>query len=148
MEYTKICKPFQELSVFELYDILRLRSEVFVVEQNCVFLEPDNKDQKCHHVMLYSGDELVAYSRLVPAGVSYDEISIGRIITSQNVRGTGAGKILVQASIDKCELVFGKQPIRIGAQAYAIKFYERLGFIVDGEHYDEDGIDHVEMIRP
>jgi ElaA protein len=148
MEYIKICKPFQELSVFELYDILRLRSEVFVVEQNCVFLEPDNKDQKCYHVMLYAGDELVAYSRLVPAGISYDEISIGRIITGPSVRGTGAGKILVQASIDECELVFGKQAIRIGAQAYAIKFYERLGFIVDGEHYDEDGIDHVEMIRP
>lgn len=97
--------------------------------------------------MLYLGDELVAYSRLVPAGVSYAEVSIGRIITAASVRGTGAGKILVQASIDECKQIFGQQPIRIGAQAYAIKFYELLGFKVDGEHYDEDGIDHVEMIR-
>ncbi|NCD70850.1 GNAT family N-acetyltransferase [Mucilaginibacter agri] len=147
MQYTTISKAFDQLSVNQLYDILRLRSEVFVVEQNCVFLDADNKDQHCHHVMLYKGDELVAYARLVPAGVSYTEISIGRIITSQSVRGKGAGKILVQASIDECEKIFGAQPIRIGAQAYAIKFYELFGFVTDGDHYDEDGIDHVEMIR-
>lgn len=147
MKYTKITKAFEELTPAELYDILRLRSEIFVVEQNCVFLDTDNKDQKCYHTMLYTGDELVAYARLVPAGLSYSEISIGRIVTGNSVRGKGMGKVLVQAAIDDCDLLFGPQPIRIGAQAYAIKFYEIFGFKTDGEHYDEDGIDHVEMIR-
>jgi ElaA protein len=147
MKYTKITKAFEELTPAELYDLLRLRSEIFVVEQNCVFLDADNKDQKCYHTLLYTSDELVAYARLVPAGLSYNEISIGRIVTGNSVRGKGMGKVLVQAAIDDCDLLFGPQPIRIGAQSYAIKFYEIFGFKTDGEHYDEDGIDHVEMIR-
>ena len=146
MPYTKISKAFNELTVYQLYDLLRLRSEVFVVEQNCVFLDADNKDQKCRHVLIYDGDVLVAGARIVPAGISYTEVSIGRIISSSLVRGKGVGKILTQYAIDECRRLHGTVPIRIGAQCYAIKFYQQLGFVVDGEVYDEDGIDHVEMI--
>lgn len=146
MNYTKICKAFNELSVYELYDLIRLRSEIFVVEQACVFLDADNKDQKCHHVLIYDGVTLVACARLVPPGISYHELSIGRIVTSGAVRGKGVGKLLVQDAIDECHKLFGAQPIRIGAQCYAVKFYEQLGFKADGGVYDEDGIDHIEMI--
>lgn len=140
-------KPFLELSAPELYDILRLRSEVFVVEQNCVFLDQDDKDQYCQHLSLFSDGKLAAYSRLVPAGVSYAEISIGRVVTSPEFRGTGLGRELMERSIIACEELFGKAPIRIGAQTYALPFYASLGFVPEGEVYDEDGIEHIEMIR-
>jgi ElaA protein len=146
MSFTRICKPFNELSTTELYDMLRLRSEVFVVEQNCVFLDQDDKDQKCHHVLFYDGETIVASSRLVPPGVSYPEMSIGRIVTSMAVRGTGVGKLLVDYSIAECRKLFGNGPIKIGAQLYAKKFYEAFGFVQSSDVYDEDGIDHIKMI--
>lgn len=149
MTFTKIRKAFQELTPNELYDMLRLRSEVFVVEQNCVFPDMDDKDQLCHHVLFYNDDKvLVATSRLVPVGVSYpDMMSIGRIVTSQLVRGAGVGQELVELSIQECYRLFGKKPIRIGAQLYAKKFYERFGFVQSSEVYDEDGIDHIKMVK-
>lgn len=149
MALTKICKAFQELSPNELYDMLRLRSEVFVVEQNCVFPDMDDKDQECHHILFYNEEQvLVATARLVPAGISYpDMMSIGRIVTSQLVRGTGVGKQLVELAIDSCYRLFGKGPIRIGAQLYAKKFYESFGFEQSSEIYDEDGIDHIKMVK-
>lgn len=146
MNYTSICKPFNDLTVTELYELLRLRSEIFVVEQNCVFLDMDNKDQLCHHLLLYNNETLAAYARIVPPGLSYREASIGRVITSPTARGTGAGKTLMELAIEACKNIFKDHPIRIGAQLYALKFYERVGFKADGEVYDEDGIDHVEMI--
>ncbi|OOQ61914.1 GNAT family N-acetyltransferase [Mucilaginibacter pedocola] len=147
MPLTHQIKPFAQLTVDELYDLLRLRSEVFVVEQNCVFLDQDNKDQKCHHLLLYTNDKLAAYARLVPAGLSYAEISIGRVITCPAARGTGLGRKLMELAIQGCEELFGKQTIRIGAQTYALPFYKSLGFVEDGETYDEDGIEHIEMVR-
>ncbi|MCC9134829.1 GNAT family N-acetyltransferase [Pontibacter silvestris] len=148
MSLTKICKAFDELTPHEMYDMLRLRSEVFVVEQNCVFLDLDNKDQKCLHLLLYKGDELVATARLVPHGLSYpDTISIGRIVTSPAVRGTGFGKVLMEIALEECYNAYGNGPIKIGAQVYAKKFYEAFGFIQSGEVYDEDGIDHIEMTK-
>ncbi|WP_116542294.1 GNAT family N-acetyltransferase [Pontibacter virosus] len=149
MAFIKICKAFHDLTPDELYDMLRLRSEVFVVEQNCVFPDMDDKDQLCHHVLFYNEDRiLVATSRLVPAGVAYsDMMSIGRIVTSQLVRGTGVGKELVEMSIEECYRLFGKGAIRIGAQLYAKKFYERFGFEQSSEVYDEDGIDHIKMVK-
>ncbi|AMM52574.1 hypothetical protein TH61_17230 [Rufibacter sp. DG15C] len=147
MEVLLQCKPFQDFSPFELYDNLRLRSDVFVMEQNCVFLDLDNKDQFCHHVLLYQNGVLEASARIVPPGVSYAEASIGRVVTSKVVRGTGLGKQLMQASIDHCQKLFGPGPIKIGAQVYARKFYENLGFEQAGDVYDEDGIDHIHMIR-
>lgn len=147
MNLTHTLKAFQELTVNELYAILQLRSEVFVVEQNCVFQDMDDKDQNCYHLQLFSGEVLVAYSRLVPAGLSYAETSIGRVITAPSVRGTGLGKVLMELSIQHCERLFGLGPIRIGAQTYALGFYSSLGFVADGEPYDEDGIEHIEMVR-
>ena len=147
MNLTHTLKAFQELTVSELYAILQLRSEVFVVEQNCVFQDMDDKDQNCYHLQLFSGGVLVAYSRLVPAGLSYAETSIGRVITAPSVRGTGLGKVLMELSIQHCERLFGLGPIRIGAQTYALGFYSSLSFVAEGEPYDEDGIEHIEMVR-
>ncbi|RDV16030.1 GNAT family N-acetyltransferase [Pontibacter diazotrophicus] len=148
MTLTKVCKGFNDLTPHEMYDLLRLRSDVFVVEQNCVFLDLDNKDQKCHHLLLYSQDALVAYARLVPPGVSYPkEMSIGRIVTISEVRGTGVGKQLMELAIAECYTLFGTGPIKIGAQLYAEKFYNAFGFVQSSEVYDEDGIDHIEMMK-
>jgi ElaA protein len=144
--YTQIVKHFKDLTPSELYSIMRLRNEVFVVEQDCVYQDADNKDILCHHLMLYDGKDLAAYARLVPAGLSYNEISIGRVVTSPKVRGTGAGKALMKLAIAHCYQIFGKHKIRIGAQVYAKAFYSALGFEETGDIYDEDGIPHIEMI--
>lgn len=140
-------KSFHELTVEELYQVLKLRTEVFVVEQNCVFQDMDDKDQKCYHLMMFQDDLLVGYSRLVPAGLSYAEMAIGRVITASSVRGTGLGKKLMELAIDYCQQLLGPGPIRIGAQTYALGFYASLGFVAEGETYDEDGIEHVEMVK-
>lgn len=147
MNFTHTIKAFPELTVYELYDLLKLRSEVFVVEQNCVFLDQDDKDQQCYHILIYSRDQLVAYSRLVPAGLSYSEMAIGRVVTSPSARGTGMGKVVMEAAIEYCRKLFGPGDIRLGAQTYALGFYSALGFVPEGEVYDEDGIEHIEMVR-
>ncbi|PYF77125.1 GNAT family N-acetyltransferase [Pedobacter nutrimenti] len=147
MEFIEICKPFSSLSAKELYAILKLRSEIFVVEQKCVYLDADGKDPSCQHLMLYQQKELVAYARIVPAGISFSEPSIGRIVSSDAVRGKGFGKELVRLAIENCIRLYGRQPIKIGAQLYLKKFYESFGFISEGDVYDEDGIDHIHMRR-
>jgi ElaA protein len=141
-----VCKHFSELSTEELYQILRLRSEVFVVEQNCVFLDMDNKDLVCDHVMGWRGDELMGYSRIVPPGISYVESSIGRIVSSPAARGSGIGRELMVQSIQALYRLYGKRDIRIGAQYYLKGFYESFGFVQTGEIYPEDGINHIEML--
>jgi ElaA protein len=141
------CKQFDELSPYELYAAIRLRNEVFVVEQNCVFQDADDKDQQCFHLLGYHGNELVAYARLVPAGVTFPQISVGRVITSAAVRRSGVGKELMKQAIESAYHLFGKQPLQIGAQLYLKKFYEQFGFVQTGEVYDEDGIDHIHMIK-
>ncbi|HEY6504461.1 MAG TPA: GNAT family N-acetyltransferase [Chitinophagaceae bacterium] len=140
-------KKFDELTPHELYAILRLRSEVFVVEQKCVFLDMDNKDQSSYHLMGWQNDQLTAYTRLVPPGISYKESSIGRVVTSPAARGNSLGKRLMKESIKQAEALFGKKPIRIGAQLYLKDFYHSFGFEQSSDIYDEDGIDHIEMIR-
>jgi ElaA protein len=147
MNYIHKVKSFQELNTNELYELLRLRSEVFVVEQHCVFLDQDNKDQQCHHLLLFSDGKLAAYCRLVPAGLSYAEVSIGRVVSSPVYRGKGMGRKVMELAIQHCQDLFGSKPIRIGAQTYATAFYESLGFIAAGDPYDEDGILHIEMIN-
>ena len=142
-----VCKKFHELTVDELYELLRLRSEVFVVEQNCVFLDMDNKDQKCHHVLGWIDADLAASVRIVPEGVSYAEPSIGRVVTSPKYRRTGLGKLLMEEAIRITTQLHGNQPIRIGAQLYLKDFYSSLGFDAEGEIYMEDGIEHIEMVR-
>jgi ElaA protein len=147
LKYQWDFKSFESLTTTELYQILRLRSEVFVVEQNCVFLDMDNKDQFSVHLMGYHGDHLVASSRLIAPGKVYKEMSIGRVVSSPAFRRSGAGRELMQVSIKKCYELFGEGPIKIGAQLYLKKFYESLGFVQSGDVYDEDGIDHIEMIK-
>lgn len=144
-----ILKPFYELSLDELYECLRLRQEVFVVEQDCPYLDNDDKDQKGLHLMGKEGSDLVAYARLLPKGISYENYaSIGRIVTSAKGRGKGYGKQLVSTAIAKIEQNWGKQAIKISAQQYLLKFYNELGFQEVGEGYLEDGIPHIGMIRP
>jgi ElaA protein len=140
-------KKFEELSVHELYAILRLRSEIFVVEQNCVFQDMDNKDQFSYHLMGWENNALIAYTRLIPPGKVYEFASIGRVVTSQAARGSGIGKQLMEKSIEEAEKLFGKLPIKIGAQLYLREFYNSFGFKQSSDIYDEDGIDHIEMIR-
>ena len=144
---TWLLKTFDSLTLQELYAILRLRTEVFVVEQNCVFQDMDNKDQQCYHLMGWKDGQLIAYTRLVPPGVSYKEPSIGRVVTSPVARGNGTGKLLMEKSIEEIIQLYGKTPIKIGAQLYLKKFYESLGFSQTSNKYDEDGIDHIEMNR-
>lgn len=143
---TWICRPFAELSNNELYALLRLRSEIFVVEQNCVFLDADNNDQLSHHLMGWEGNTLAAYTRLVPPGLVYNEPSIGRVITSITVRGSGIGRELMKQAIMECKKLYGEQSIRIGAQFYLMDFYSSLGFVPAGGIYPEDGIPHIQML--
>ena len=142
-----ILKKFDALTPHELYTILRLRSEVFVVEQNCVFQDMDYKDHQCWHLMGWQDDLLLAYTRLVPPGLLYEEASIGRVVTSPAGRGSGIGKTLIEKSIEEVLNLYGKGSIKIGAQLYLKKFYTSFGFEQIGDIYDEDGIDHIKMIR-
>ena len=141
-----ICKKFDELTPDELYAVLQLRNEVFVVEQNCVFQDADNKDQYCYHLMGWQQNDLIAYSRIVPPKISYSESSIGRIVTSPKARKTGAGKKLVELSIRELHVLFGNIPVKIGAQMYLKKFYESFGFRQTSDIYLEDNIPHIEMV--
>jgi ElaA protein len=141
-------KPFNQLTVNELYEIMYLRQIVFVVEQNCPYLDADGKDLKSWHLMGRDSEsnQLMAYTRLLPKGVAYEtEISIGRVVTHPQVRKTGAGRALMVESLKQIRELLPNQPIRIGAQCYLIAFYESFGFQTDGETYMEDGIPHIEM---
>jgi ElaA protein len=139
-------KKFTELSVEELYAILQLRSIVFVVEQACAYPDMDDKDQLSWHFMGWEDESLVAYTRLLPPGLSFEEVSIGRVVTSPSIRRSGTGRILMQKSIENCYHLFGKGPIQIGAQQYLESFYQSLGFEISGSPYLEDGIPHIHMI--
>jgi ElaA protein len=140
------CKYFNELTPVELYEIMKLRSEVFVVEQNCVFLDADDKDQIAFHFCGWDDKNLVAYVRLLPPDSVYKEMSIGRVVTSPRYRKSGIGKKLMQQAIEMCYQLFGKDTIKIGAQLYLKKFYESFGFQQVEEMYFEDGIPHIHMI--
>jgi ElaA protein len=140
-------KKFDDLTAHELYNVLKLRSEVFVVEQNCVFLDMDDKDQSSWHLLGTYENELVVYVRIVPPGISYEEVSIGRVVSSPRHRGSGAGRVLMIKAIATVYELYGKQPIRIGAQLYLKNFYSSLGFEPQGDIYLEDGIEHVNMLK-
>jgi len=142
-----IFKKFDDLEPRELYSILQLRNEVFVVEQNCVFQDADNKDQASCHLMGWNNKILVAYARIIPAGVVYELPSIGRVVTSPVARRNGTGKILMEESIEVIKKLFGNVSIKLGAQLYLKNFYESFGFIQSSDMYLEDGIPHIEMIR-
>ena len=140
------CKKFEDLSPSELYAIMQLRNEVFVVEQDCVYQDADNKDLSANHFMGWREDRLIAYTRILPPGVSYTAPSIGRVVTSPAVRGKGIGRELMERSIEQVYQLYGPAPVRIGAQVYLLPFYSSLGFRQSGDVYLEDGIEHIEMV--
>ena len=138
-------KTFEQLSKQELYQILQLRAEVFVVEQNCPYQDLDEIDFDSIHVCGYLDEELVAYSRLTQPGSKYSGASIGRVITKKVIRSSGAGKALMNKSINECREHWKEKTIFISAQERLKKFYQALGFIINSEPYLEDGIPHIEM---
>jgi ElaA protein len=142
-----ILKQFNDLTAQELYAILQLRNEVFIVEQNCPYQDLDNKDLKAWHLMGTVHGKLLAYSRLLAPGISYSESSIGRVVSSPAARQSGMGKKLMQESIKQIQNLFHTDVIRIGAQLYLKNFYESYGFIQIGDIYLEDNIPHIIMLR-
>lgn len=139
-------KKFEELTVFELYDILRLRTEIFVVEQNCVYQDMDGKDEFALHIIGKKDGKAVAYTRCFPPGISYNEAAIGRVVVEKNQRKYGYGHDIMKASKAAIKEVFQTEKIKLSAQSYLIKFYQSHGFNTTGEGYLEDGIPHIAMI--
>ncbi len=140
-------KSFEDLSTNQLYDILKLRSEIFVVEQNCVYLDIDGKDKLALHLFGTFDGKIVAYSRLFKAEISFDNASIGRVVVDANYRDLKWGHDLMREAISGIKSYFGESQITIGAQLYLKKFYESHGFIQTSEMYLEDDIPHIEMKR-
>ncbi|MFV8783761.1 GNAT family N-acetyltransferase [Microbulbifer sp. SA54] len=143
---------FDQLSAAELYEILRIRQEVFVVEQDCAYQDADGKDQCAWHLACWDytteSPTLLAYLRVVFPGKKYPEPSIGRVLTTHSARGTGLGRELMRTAIENTQREYPESPIRISAQLYLEKFYTDLGFEQVSEPYDEDGIPHIEMVLP
>jgi ElaA protein len=139
---------FEDLRVGELYEVLRLRSEVFVVEQQCVFQDIDGDDREAYHLLGVQGGELKAYARCFGPGLKSTEASIGRVVTRPTARGNGLGHALMGQAVAAVSQVWGPQAIRIGAQAHLAGFYAKHGFVDQGKPYIEDDIPHLEMIRP
>lgn len=139
-------QSFKELSTEDLYKILKIRSEIFIVEQNCPYQDVDDKDQVSFHFSGWIDDLPVAYTRIIPPGVAYKEASIGRVLTVMSQRRNGTGKILMEKSIEHTLRQFEVHEIKIGAQLYLEKFYTSLGFRQTSPQYLEDGIPHIEML--
>jgi len=137
---------FDSLSVQELYALLKLRNEVFVVEQNCVYQDADGEDPLSWHLCGWDGYQLAAYCRIIPPEISYPEASIGRVVTAMNYRKAGIGIELMKQAIENTCSLFNTDTISIGAQCYLEKFYTSLGFHPGGPEYLEDGIPHIHMI--
>ncbi len=145
MQLNWIYKSFHLLTVEELYAIMQLRNEVFSVEQNCVYQDADDKDQASYHLAGWDGKKLAAYCRILPAGLSYDSPSIGRVVSSPAYRNSGCGRRLMQLAITKTMAQFNQPLITISAQLYLQKFYSDLGFKQISDVYAEDGIPHIKM---
>ncbi len=139
-------KSFEELTTKELYEILKIRSEVFVVEQTCPYLDPDGKDYESYHLFLEENDEIVGYSRIIPKGISYNEVSIGRVIVNEKYRGKKIAKEMMIKAIEFVKNTMNDNTIRISAQAHLTNFYQSVGFKEVSEIYLEDDIPHVEML--
>lgn len=140
-------KKFNELSIWELYAILRLRSQVFVVEQDCVYQDLDGKDAKALHLFATADDKVVAYTRLFKPGDYFDKASIGRVVVDEHYRKLKLGHELIRKSIEAIETHFNTTQIKISAQLYLKKFYETHGFVQIGEGYLEDDIPHIAMVK-
>lgn len=141
-------KPFKTLSLEELYALLKLRSEIFVVEQECIYLDLDGKDVKALHVLAWKGNELCGYCRVFRPGDYFEEASIGRVSVPSAFRGNGYGARIMEFTIQAIGREMGPCPIAISAQAYLQRFYQALGFIPQGGLYQEDGIPHLRMVLP
>ncbi len=145
------CKQFAALTAHELYAMLMLRSRVFVVEQQCIYLDPDGIDTEAHHLLGWRDEsraELISGVRILAPGAVYPEASIGRVVMAPEHRGSGAGRALMERALVECARLHPGSAIRIGAQRYLERFYSSLGFTTVSEPYDEDGIEHVTMLRP
>ena len=140
-------KHFNELSLIEFHDLIALRVKIFVVEQNCSYLELDGKDKISYHVICRNGTgEIMATARILPQGISYEEVSIGRVVTDESVRGKGEGHLLMKACMDFIRKEFGRVPVKISAQSHLEKFYNAHLFFSTGKEYLEDDIPHMEML--
>ncbi|MER2260412.1 MAG: GNAT family N-acetyltransferase [Psychrobacillus sp.] len=140
-------KKFSELDTHNLYEILKLRVEVFVVEQNCPYPELDDYDQQALHLYLKENNVILAYCRILPAGLKYDDCSIGRVIVKEQARGKGHARVLMQKAIKIIETSWSVPSIKLCAQSHLQNFYQSVGFQTISEEFDEDGIPHVYMIR-
>ena len=140
-------KTYNQLSLDDLYYILQLRSEVFVVEQDCIYQDVDGKDQKALHVIGKKDNTIIAYTRIFKAGDYFKEASIGRVVVSKKERHQQYGELLMKASIQATEDNFGTIEIKLSAQKYLENFYNNLGFTTIGEPYLEDGIPHIAMVK-
>ncbi|MCR4694597.1 MAG: GNAT family N-acetyltransferase [Pseudobutyrivibrio sp.] len=147
MSRTWKLKAFEDLTVGELYEILRLRAEIFVVEQDCVYQDLDGKDRQSMHLFLQDGEEVIACLRIIPAGISYKEPSIGRFVVKESERKSGLGREAMNQAIEYISSEYKEDHIRISGQAYLREFYESLGFKVVKDPYLEDGIPHFQMLR-
>ncbi|CAM2960025.1 GNAT family N-acetyltransferase [Vibrio mytili] len=146
---TWIALPFSQLTTHQLYELMRLRVDVFVVEQTCPYPELDGKDtlEGVYHLLGYRDEELVACARLLAAGISYENVSIGRVITKKTARGGGLGHQLLEQALLHCETLWPGQTIDIGAQQHLAQYYARHGFDAISDSYLEDGIPHIDMRR-
>lgn len=140
-------KKFSELSIAELYDLLQLRSEVFVVEQDCVYQDIDGKDQEALHILGKKNDKIVAYTRCFEPGYYFEEAAIGRVVVKDSERRFGYGHEIMKASQEAISNVYNTKEIKLSAQQYLVKFYESHGYQQLGEGYLEDGIPHIAMLR-
>ncbi len=139
-------KKFNELTLDEFHSILKLRIDIFVVEQNCPYPELDNKDQIAYHLFCIEKNEVIAYTRIFKPGDYYQHAAFGRVVVHQNFRKQELGKQLINKTLEEIQRLFGKTIIKIGGQVYLKKFYEYFGFNQVGEAYLEDGIPHIYMI--
>ena len=142
-----LVKSFKELSTKELYQLLALRSEVFVVEQDCAYQDVDDKDQLALHVMGFEDGKLVAYARIFPPGEYFDQVSIGRVVVKASHRGRALGIQLMKVAMERAKEEYNTSEVSLSAQTYLQKFYIDLGFKAVGEEYLEDGIPHILMVK-
>jgi ElaA protein len=141
-------KHYPELTTNEFHDIIALRLKAFVVEQNCSYLDLDGKDKKCYHLICRDGfGKVVATARILPPGISYSEVSIGRVVLDQEIRGKGIGHQLMEQSMKFINEEFGAVPVRISAQKHLENYYNTHNFFSTGKEYLEDEIPHVEMLN-
>ena len=150
------CKTFHELTTTELYAIIKARQDVFVIEQQCIYPDLDGLDKECLHLFALASkehsqandddDTIAAYLRILPPGLHYPQVAFGRVLTTSSARGHGAGKQLVNKALDKIRAQYPSQDIKISAQLYLQDFYQSFGFKKTSDVYDEDGIDHIEML--